>query len=87
MTELQSAKILGIPQLDGRYSLVLDMWPPEDPELTQIYPFYDNMKQGRWTTTKCKKCGHISLLRPSNIADRIIHAILFIHRIISSWAI
>jgi uncharacterized OB-fold protein len=60
MAELQSAKIFSIPQLDGKYSLVLDMWPPEDPELNRIYPFYDNMKQGRWTTTKCKKCGHIS---------------------------
>ena len=39
---------------------VLDMWPLEDPELNRIYPFYDNMKQGRWTTTKCKKCGNIS---------------------------
>ena len=59
MAELESAKIFSIPQLDGRYSLVLDMWPPEAPELNRIYPFYDNMKEGRWTTTKCKKCGHV----------------------------
>ena len=50
----------GVPQLDGKYSLVLDMWPLEDPELNRIHPFYDNMKQGRWTTTKCKKCGHVA---------------------------
>jgi uncharacterized OB-fold protein len=60
MAELESAKLYGVPQLDGRYSQVLDMWPLETQELNRIYPFYDNMKQGRWTTTKCKKCGHIS---------------------------
>jgi uncharacterized protein len=60
MAELKSAQIYGVPQLDGKYCAVLDMWPLEDPALNRIYPFYDNMKQGRWTTTKCKKCGHIS---------------------------
>lgn len=59
MAELKSCQIVGTPYLDGKYSAVLDIWPLEDPGLTQIYPFYDNMKQGRWTTTKCKKCGHI----------------------------
>ena len=60
MVELKSAQIFGVPQLDGKYSVVLDMWPLEAPELNRLYPFYDNMRQGRWTTTKCKKCGHIS---------------------------
>jgi len=60
MAELKSAQIWGIPHLDGKYSQVLDMWPLEAPELNRIYPFYDNLKQGRWTTTKCKKCGYVS---------------------------
>ena len=60
MAELKSAQMFGVPHLDGKYSVVLDMWPLEDPGLNRLYPFYDNMKQGRWTTTKCKKCGHIS---------------------------
>ena len=60
MVELQSAQIYGVPQLDGKYSGVLDMWPWEAPELNRIHPFYDNMKQDRWTTTKCMKCGYIS---------------------------
>ncbi len=60
MAELQSAQLFGIPQLDGKYSQVLDMWPLEAPESNRIYPFYDNLKQGRWTTTKCKKCGYIA---------------------------
>jgi uncharacterized OB-fold protein len=60
MAELKSAQMWGIPHLDGKYSQVLDMWPLEAPELNRIYPFYDNLKQGRWTTTKCKKCGYVS---------------------------
>jgi uncharacterized OB-fold protein len=60
MTELKAARLYGIPQLDDKYSSVLDMWPLEAPELNRLYPFYDNLKQGRWTTTKCKKCGFIS---------------------------
>jgi uncharacterized protein len=60
MAELKSAQMWGVPHLDGKYSQVLDMWPLEAPELNRIYPFYDNLKQGRWTTTKCKKCGYIA---------------------------
>ena len=59
MAELKSARMLGVPYLDGKYSAILDMWPLENPENNRIYPFYDNLKQGRWTTTKCKKCGNI----------------------------
>jgi uncharacterized protein len=60
MAELKTAQIVGTPYLDGKYIAVTDMWPLEAPELNRIYPFYENMKQGRWTTTKCKKCGHIA---------------------------
>jgi uncharacterized protein len=60
MAELKTTQIVGVPHLNGVYSVVLDMWPLEDPGLNRLYPFYDNLKQGRWTTTKCKKCGYIS---------------------------
>jgi len=60
MAELKSCTIVGTPHLDGKYIASMDMWPLEAPELNRIYPFYENMKQGRWTTTKCKKCGYIS---------------------------
>jgi uncharacterized OB-fold protein len=60
MAELKSCQIVGTPYLDGKYLAVMDMWPLEAPELNRIHPFYDNLKQGRWTTTKCKKCGYIS---------------------------
>jgi uncharacterized protein len=60
MAELKTAQIVGTPYLDGKYIAVADMWPLEAAELNRLYPFYDNLKQGRWTTTKCKKCGHVS---------------------------
>jgi uncharacterized OB-fold protein len=60
MAELKTCQIVGTPYLDGKYIGVLDIWPLEAPESNRLYPFYDNMKQGRWTTTKCKKCGYIS---------------------------
>jgi uncharacterized protein len=60
MAELKTCQIVGTPYLDGKYLAVADMWPLEAPELNRLYPFYDNLKQGRWTTTRCKKCGHIA---------------------------
>jgi uncharacterized protein len=60
MPELKSCHMVGYPHLEGKYSQVLDMWPLEAPELNRIYPFYDNLKQGRWTTTRCRKCGYVA---------------------------
>lgn len=39
--------------------LILDFIPLQDEESTQIHPFWDNLKIGKLTTTKCKKCGEI----------------------------
>lgn len=44
---------------------MLDFYPPEDPKQTQVSQFFQNLKQGRLTTTKCKKCS--SLLWPPRI--------------------
>ena len=49
MAELKSCQIVGTPYLEGKYIAVMDMWPLEDPALNRLYPFYDNLKQGRWT--------------------------------------
>jgi hypothetical protein len=38
----------------------MDLWPMEAREFNRIYEFYDNLKAGRFTTTKCKKCGHVA---------------------------
>jgi uncharacterized OB-fold protein len=49
-----------IPFLEGRYSPTLDMWPIEAKEFNRIYKFYENLREGKFTTTKCKKCGRVA---------------------------
>jgi len=49
-----------IPALEGKYAVTMDIWPMETREFTRIYEFYDNLKAGRFTTTKCKKCGYVA---------------------------
>jgi len=60
MAELQKVETVGIPALEGKYIGEMDIWPFEAPEFTRIYPFFDNLREGKFTTTKCKKCGHIA---------------------------
>lgn len=38
---------------------LLDFVPLQDEKYTKIYPFYENLKKGKLTTTKCKKCREI----------------------------
>lgn len=52
--------IPGIPILEDKYPATMDMWPIEAKEFNRIYEFYDNLRLGRFTTTKCKKCGHVA---------------------------
>ena len=44
---------------------MLDFYPLEDAKFTGISQFFANLKEGRLTTTKCKKCG--KLLWPPRI--------------------
>ena len=60
MAELEEATIVGTPALDGRYITEMDMWPLECPEFNRLYQFYDNLREGRFTTTKCRKCGNVA---------------------------
>lgn len=60
MAELKTALITGTPALDGKYIAEMDMWPLETAEFNRISQFYDNLREKKWTTTKCKKCGHIA---------------------------
>lgn len=39
---------------------MLDFYPLEDAKVTEISQFFANLRQGRLTTTKCKKCGKLS---------------------------
>jgi len=38
---------------------MLDFYPLEDEKNTRISQFFSNLKEGRLTTTKCKKCGKV----------------------------
>ncbi len=38
---------------------ILDFYPLQTEEFTQIHSFFENLKEGKFTTTKCKKCGEI----------------------------
>jgi uncharacterized protein len=39
------------------YWSCIDLFPLETEEHNRIFPFYENLRQGRFTTTKCKGCG------------------------------
>jgi uncharacterized OB-fold protein len=60
MADIKTAQIQGTPALNGTYISEMDMWPLECPEFNRLYQFYDNLREGRFTTTKCRKCGHIA---------------------------
>ncbi|MHB8202327.1 MAG: Zn-ribbon domain-containing OB-fold protein [Desulfomonilaceae bacterium] len=47
----------GISILDGKYMVTMDLFPQQSKEFNQIYKFYEYLKEGRFTTTKCKDCG------------------------------
>ena len=49
-----------LPALEGKYAVTMDIWPVETKEFNRVYQFYENLKEGRFTTTKCKKCGNVS---------------------------
>ena len=49
-----------IPFLEGRYSPTLDIWPIEAKEFNRIHEFYENLREGKFTTTKCKQCGRVA---------------------------
>lgn len=47
----------GISVLEGKYMVTMDLFPQESKEFNQVYQFYEYLKQGRFTTTRCKDCG------------------------------
>ncbi len=50
--------ILGVPVLENRYPVTMDMWPVEHKAFNRIHRFYEHLKEGRLTTTRCKSCSH-----------------------------
>ena len=52
--------VIGIPILEDKYPVTMDMWPVEAKEFNRIHKFYENLKEGKFTTTKCNSCGHVA---------------------------
>ena len=42
---------------EEHYAATMDVFPQQTKELNKLYPFYDALRENRFTTTKCKKCG------------------------------
>lgn len=47
----------GIKILEGKYIASMDIYPQQAKEFNRIYPFYEFLKQGKFTTTQCQDCG------------------------------
>ncbi len=69
MAEIKAVQTLGIPALEGKYAAQMDPWPIECQEFNRNYLFYDNLRTGRFTTTKCRECGYIGF-PPTVICSR-----------------
>lgn len=52
--------VVGIPILENLYPVTMDLWPVEAKEFNRNWQFYENLRQGRFTTTKCKDCGYVA---------------------------
>lgn len=42
---------------EGIYWSSIDLFPQQSEDQNRIFPFYENLKDGRFTTTQCKDCG------------------------------
>lgn len=47
----------GISILDGKYMVTMDLFPQQSKEFNQMHPFYERLREGRFSTTKCNDCG------------------------------
>lgn len=47
----------GNPVLEGKYAATMDLYPQQSKEFNRSWPFYEHLKQGRFTTTSCRSCG------------------------------
>ncbi len=43
--------------LDGKYAVTMDQYPQQGEKFNRVYKFYEHLKEGRFTTTRCKDCG------------------------------
>ncbi len=49
-----------------------DFYPLQSPEFTRIHPFFENLRRGRLTTTKCGRCGAL-LWQPRVVCPECNH--------------
>ena len=45
---------------EEQYAATMDVFPQQTKLLNKLYPFYDALRENRFTTTKCKKCGSVN---------------------------
>ncbi len=44
---------------ETQYWTAMDMYPDQYEDSTCLYRFYDSLREGKLTTTKCKDCGKV----------------------------
>lgn len=49
--------VFGVPILEDKYPSTMDLYPLEAKEFNRISQFYENLRENKFTTTKCVKCG------------------------------
>jgi uncharacterized OB-fold protein len=45
--------------MSGETPYILDFMPLETEDQTRIHAFYDHLREGRLTTTRCRSCGEV----------------------------
>ncbi|MEE9163173.1 MAG: Zn-ribbon domain-containing OB-fold protein [Thermoplasmata archaeon] len=50
---------MGLAKAEDRVPYLLDFYPLQGEEHTRIYPFFDHLREGRLTTTRCVACGEV----------------------------
>ncbi len=47
-----------MPMLDGKYMVTMDLFPQQSKEFNGVHQFYEFLREGRFTTTRCRDCGN-----------------------------
>lgn len=42
------------------YIATTDPYPHQTPDYNQLHPFFDHLREGRLTTTRCRDCGQVT---------------------------
>ena len=50
---------MGLAKAERKVPYLLDFYPLQGEEHTRIYPFFDHLREGRLTTTRCVACGEV----------------------------